>query len=230
MLSTKITQLQSAINRANLNDIADALRAIAFGDVLRALTTYLRKKNLVTAGTSPYALATLQVLQLPDDAKAHVILRATVKAATAAAQEYAPQAYGATPITLQCAVTPNGDIAFLAADAVTDVDVVYVPEKGDAVETELPVTTNVLTLPVDWVAAGTVILEEVEATAGTSTGKKIVLVPGAGAPAAGQARLNLAKTTVTFAGADAVSKARVKALISSAIDINAVLESEPGIL
>jgi len=47
------------------------------------------------------------------------------------------------------------------------------------------------------------------AVAAGATGRKVVLVPGSGAPAAGQARLNLAKTTVTFAGADAVTSATV---------------------
>ncbi len=59
---------------------------------------------------------------------------------------------------------------------------------------------------------------------GTSVGKKIILAPGAGAPAAGQARLNIAKTTVTFAVADAVTRARVKILLATQFDLQTLLD------
>ena len=55
-------------------------------------------------------------------------------AAKGATGEFTPQAYGTTPATTQCAVTPCGDIGFLLADLPTDFDVVFTPEKGDVVE------------------------------------------------------------------------------------------------
>lgn len=101
----------------------------------------------------------------------------------------------------------------------------FTPEKGEVVELTLDCTANVATIPSAYTAKGVVLLTEAEATAGTSTGKKAVLVPGAAAPAAGQARLNVAKSTVTFAVADAVTKCRVKILYASAVDMVAALDA-----
>jgi hypothetical protein len=74
---------------------------------------------------------------------------------------------------------------------------------------------------------------EAEVLTGIAAGKKIILAPGAGAPAAGQARLNLAKSTVTFAAADVVAgTARVKlALVElDARDLDDVLRSTATII
>jgi hypothetical protein len=220
-IDKKDTDLQSALNRANLNTLGDAMRLLGLGDMLRALPTHLRKKDPVA---NPYNLATLESVTTPEDAKGATILRATVRAGGVTG-ELTPQAFGVTPASGQIAVAPNGELVVLAADLITDVDVIYMPEKGDVVEvTDGVVTADVLTLSSVHTSKGVVLAVEVEATAGTATGKKIVLVPGAGAPAVGQARLNLAKTTVTFAGADVVTKARVKLIIGAAIDVSAKLE------
>ena len=222
-ITVKEQSLKNQFNAAGPNVLPDGFRTIKLGDVLRALPTYLRKKNPDLAGVSPYDLATLDVLQLPDDAKATFLFRATARAGSAAAGELTAAALYATPLTTQFAITPAGNIAFLGTDAYTDVDIIYMPEKYDLLEIELTVAANVLTLPPAATGPGVVFMMEAEATAGGAVGKKIILAPGAGAPAAGQARLNLAKTTVTFAGADAVTKARVKLGISSAVDLDALL-------
>lgn len=211
------------LNAANLNDLADLLRDFKFGDILRAITTSLRKKAAVAGGTTNYNLATVFVYVLPTDAKAASIDRCTVRAGGATG-EFAPQTYGTTPSTTQCAVTPNGDLAFVAADAPTDFDVIYRPEKGDVLELFLDCTASVATIPAKYSTQGVVLLMEAEAVAGSVTGKKIVLVPGSGGPATTQARLNVAKTTVTFNnGTDAVTKCRVKLLLASAVDVDAKL-------
>jgi hypothetical protein len=219
-INEKATSLKNQINLGDPNLLGDQVRALAVGDMLRALPTTLRRK---VPAADAGSLATLLAVVLPDDAKAHSIFRAYARAATAGQGELTVVAPGTTPATGQIAVAPNGDIVTLAADAITDLDVVYLPEKCDPVELTLPVASNVLTIPSTYTSKGVVLLLEAVALAGTATGKKIILVPGAGAPAAGQARLNLAKSTVTFAGADAVTSATVKFAVVSAIDVDALL-------
>lgn len=217
-------------DRANNNTLADQLRAMRAGHLfLGQMNQHKRRVNPTALGVGSYTLGTLHALQLPDRARAAAVLRATVRAGGVTG-ELTPVAYGATPATTQIAVAPNGDIVVLAADAITDMDVTYVSERGDVmgnVQADaslpfyslglfFPVVSNVLTLPTSgWGARGNILLLEAEAINATATGKKIVLVPGAGAPAAGQARLNIAKSTVTFAGADAVTRARIKLLIAA---------------
>lgn len=215
------------LNAANPQQLADLLREFKIGDIIRALPCWLRKKAPVAgAPATNYNLAAVHVLVLPTDAKAASIQRCHVRAGSATG-EFTPQAYGTTPATTQVAVTPNGDIAFVAADAPTDFDVLYTPEKGDIAEVTLPCAASVLTLPTWMTDRGVSLLMEAEATAGAVTGKKAILVPGAAAPATTQARLNVAKSTVTFNNAtDAVTTARVKVLLAPALDANAKLASD----
>lgn len=216
--------MKDLLNQASPQNIADALRALEFGDMVRALPTFLRKKAAAAGAASNYNLATVAVYALPANCKAAKIDRCVVRAGGATG-EFTPQAYGTTPATTQCAVTPCGDIGFLLADLPTDFDVLFTPEKGEVVELTLDVAANVATIPSAYTAKGVVLLTEAEVTAGTSTGKKAVLVPGAAAPAAGQARLNIAKSTITFAVADAATKCRVKILYAAAVDMVAALDA-----
>ncbi|HUU43035.1 MAG TPA: hypothetical protein VMX57_04610 [Planctomycetota bacterium] len=211
--------LKNLVNTGNPNALGDQFRALALGDMLRALPTFLRKKAPAADGGS---LATLAALVLAEDGKASSISRATVRAGGVTG-ELTVVAYGATPSTGEIAVGPNGDIVTLAADAITDLDVVYQPEKYDTVEVTLTATAGVVTIPATFSGRGVVLLLDATATTGTATGRKIVLAPGAGAPAAGQARLNIAKSTVTFAAADAVTAATLKLAVASAIDVDALL-------
>lgn len=220
-ISKNLNSLKEFLNNlVKPGNVADALRAIDLGSVLMSRPTTLRRK---APAADPSALASVVVVKLPEDAKAASVVRATGIAGTVTG-EFSPVAFGTTPATTQVAVTPSGDIAFLGTDAPTSVDLVYVPEDGDVAEFVLPVVSNVLTLPAS-VSAGTVLLQEAEALVGTSTGRKVVLAPGAAAPAAGQARLNVAKTTVTFASADAVTSARVKVTAKNAVDVQAALSA-----
>jgi hypothetical protein len=225
-------------DKANPNDLPDFFRKIALGSLLMGqMTQQLRKKDLSAA--SSYALATLGCLVLPDNGKAAVILRAYARAGTGTLGELTVVAFGVTPTAGQIAVSPNGDIVCLLADAYTSVDIDFVPERGDSNALDrdgnvnntsapgnvFPVVTNVITLPAVITARGVILLAEAEALQGTATGKKVVLVPGAGAPSAGQARLNLAKSTITFATADAVTRARVKLVLCANADLATVLNS-----
>lgn len=224
-INVNAQSLKNRINAANPNQLPQELQIIKYGDVLRASTTYLRKKNPDAAANSNSQLATLDTLALNDDAKAATILRAYARATAAAGTlgELSIQAYGATPADGQIAVAPNGDIVVLAASRYTDIDVTYQPDKADLTEITLTVVANVLTLPAALTALGVNALLQAVATVGTSIGEKIILVPGAGAPAAGQARLNLAKSTVTFAVADAVTQATVKVALAASVDVDALL-------
>ncbi len=219
---------RSDLNRAPAGSIPDQLRVLKLGDLLLGqMVQSKRKLNPSALGVNPSTLGTLHALQLGNNARAASVLRATVRAGGVTG-ELTPVAYGTTPTTGQIAVAPNGDIVVLAADAITDMDVVYAPERGEVMSPVFPVVSNVLTLPssAPWMANGVVLLLAATALNGTSVGSKIVLAPGAGAPAAGQARLNIAKNTITFAVADAVTRAQVTLLlgVTPAADLQAVLD------
>jgi hypothetical protein len=252
-LNISATALAAALSTANPTQVADMLRTIGFGAVTRRQSAKLRRQNpnAQAAGVaSSYDLATLQAIFLPDDAKAKVIQRVTARAAnTGATGELSIQAYGVTPTTGQVAVSPCGNIVFLATDAYTDVDIDYTPEDLDIQELILPVVpaTGVCLLPVASYAGtagsgtpttltpnvvnnvananGVYLLLEAEALAGTTIGKKIVVAPAASAPSTGRACLNVTKSQVFFATADAVTQARVKFGYFRAIDLNALLEA-----
>lgn len=221
--------LKESFDRANANTLSAAFQKVKLGQTLRQDVRVSRRKvNPVALGVSAYCLATLHVVVLPDDAKASSVLRAYARAGTAGTGEMATVARHATPASGQIAVTPSGDIAVLAADAITDLDFEYLAARYDVIELVLPVAANVLTIPATYTARGVMDASQIEALAGTAVGEKIILTPGAGAPAAGQARLDVAKATVTFAAADAVTSARVRLQLTALADLDALLESTPA--
>jgi hypothetical protein len=221
--------LKSTLDFPTPNTLADAFTILGLGNLLLALPTTLRNQVPVSTSTNVAHLGTLQFIQLPDDAKACSIFRAYARTGTGSVGELTVEPYGTTPAAGQIAVAPNGDLVFLAADAWTNVDVVYLPEKYDLLDVTLPVSSNVLTLPASMTNKGVVLLLEANAVTATSPGEKIVLVPG-GSPSAGQAALNAAKTTVTFASADAVTQAYVKVAVASAINVQGLLGAASTIL
>lgn len=243
--------LRQSANRADPNGLADILRALCIGDVLRSQPVYLRSVSAGTTGAVPQQLATLGCVVLPEDAKAASILRCTVKTTgSGALGEYAIQLYGTTPTAGQVAVAPNGDIVFVGTDLVTSADILYVPQKGDvygqlansnATATPAGPGTGItsLTLPV---VPGTgvcllptalqgkaIALMQANALVGTTTGQKIILVPAAAAVATTKAALSQDMTKIWFAIADAVTSAQVDILVDSGLnggaDINALLEA-----
>jgi hypothetical protein len=221
---------RAQIDNVNPNTMADNLRKIALGSFLQGQVPQVRRRvNQDANGVCAYNVATLDVLQLPDGGKACSIVRATVRAGGVTG-ELTAAAFGATPTTGQIAVAPNGNIVTLAADAITNMDVVYLPERGDVIESVFPVASDAITLPASLTSRGVVLLLEAESVEGTLVGKLIVLTPSASAAATGQARLDLAKATVKFATADAVTRARVKLLVLAAEDLCTVLESEASTL
>lgn len=238
------TALKEMLNKANASEIASLLQSMKFGNFVRAMPTQLFRQNMDTYVNPVYDLATLDVIPVPDDAHAATIFRAYARATAAAGTlgELAVQAFGATPADGQIAVTPNGNIAVLAASRYTDIDVLYLPRSYDVVELTLPVVaaTGVCVLPtsseVSPVAAGLAVIKkgyqfllEAEALIGGVTGKKIILVPGAVNPATGNCRLDLAATQAQFTVADAVTQARVKIAVAPPINLDALLTAASSI-
>jgi hypothetical protein len=220
-LTSNPTSLKTQLDAANPNTLPSKLQQLKAGSIFAAIPTSLRKK---TTAADPYALVAVRVVSLPEDVKAGSIFTAYARAGAGTLGPLTVLDVGVTPVAGQVAVAPNGDIATAVADAWTSLDVVYLPEKYDVAEITLPVTLGVMTLPPALTTPGVVLMMEAEALAAGATGKKIILIPGS-APAAGQAALNLAKTTVVFAAADVVTSARVKVAVSASVDVQALLEA-----
>lgn len=226
-LTSNPTSLKEQINKANPNTVPTQLQTLEFGNVLLALPTTLRRS---TTAVSPYAPAATQSVPLPEDARACTVLAAYARAGAGTAGPLAVQAKGAVPAAGQISVLWSGEIATAAADAWTEVDVTYVPEKYDVRElVAAPVVADVLTLPEGITDIGAVVLIEVEALTGGAPGEKIILAPGT-AVAAGEAAFSTDLLTVTFAAADAVTSARVKLGVVSRVDVQAVLEATSTLL
>lgn len=215
-------KLFETLNRANQNDMADIARKVGLGSVLASQVAISLYRKAPTVGNA-FQLSTLDVFILPDAAKAASVLRAKAFAAgTGTLGELAPQAYGATPIAAQIAVAPNGDLVVLATEQFTQVDIVYMPVRYDIVTlTNFPAPAGVLTLPTGMKGC---LLLEAEATAGTITGKKIILVPAASAPATTKAALKTDGSAVLFNTAtDVVTAATVKLAVVPSIDYQGLL-------
>ncbi len=211
--------LREIINSLNPNTLADALRALKFGNFLlqhcrRAL------RSVVPLGTGRIAL--------PDWCKANTVVSAYARSTSAAGTLGALAVVTGAPADGQIAVGANGDILVAAASAYTAVDVIYEPEPGEVVELDLPVAANVIDIPA--VYQPVAVLLEANITAGTSTGAKTVLVPAAGAPNAGNARLDVAKDTVQFAVADGATRATIKFIQGHAMDLLAPMVAKTDIL
>lgn len=233
-MTTALPTLKEQANKANANSLASILQALGLGDILRGLITKLQKQVPVTGARSNYNLTTVQIIALPDDAKCEQVISGFARATGASGTlgNLTPVQPGVTPADAQIAATPNGDIAVLASAAYTLVDVQYVPKKEKIVELTLPVVSHVATLPAALTTAPCAVfsLLEAESLAGTLTGKLIVLVPSASAPATTKAVLNMTKDSVLFATADAVTSCRVKVGVSPDFDVNALLEAASTIL
>lgn len=227
-ITVKDDALVAELNRAKPGNLADMLRLVGFGSMVRGFRTHLRGKAMDgVAATNKYVLAAAFSVTLPDDAKASDIVKAYARAGTGTKGPLTIDGggdgfSGSEPAAGHVAVAPNGDLLFNHTDAWTSVDVVYVPEKYDIVELPLPVASNALTLPTT-LGAGLFLLE-VESLAGTVVSKMIVDKPGTSV-AAGHAAMSLDKLTVNFQATDAVTSARVKFGVYSKINVDSLLET-----
>jgi hypothetical protein len=212
--------LREIINSLNPNTLADALRTLKFGNFL------LQHCRRALRSVVP-VLATGRIA-LPEWCKANTVVSAYARSTSAAGTLGALTVVAGAPADGQIAVGANGDILVAAASAYTAVDVIYEPEPGEVVELDLPVAANVINIPA--VYQPVAVLLEANVTAGTATGDKTVLAPAAGAPAAGNARLDVAKDTVQFAAADGATRAIIKFIQGHATDLLAPMVAKTDIL
>jgi len=215
-----MADVKSSLNRADLNVLADEFRSLALGNIVASLPTTLRTCSAAAdVGTAGYVLS-----KQSSDIPAAAVLWAYAKAGSGTPGQLSVVAYGTAPSAGEIGIAPNGKIVTASADAWTNVDVCYVPEKGDQFTVTLPVASNTLTLPTNITTPGASTLLSVVVNTGSSVGPKIVEVAGA-SPGSGEACFNAAKTQVKFNSGDAVTNATVTVLCSAAIDVSAALSA-----
>lgn len=185
--------VKELLNQANPNNVSELMQRLPAGNAFAQGPQFARGP------------VTGNVLVLPESAKARAVTACYVSAGTETG-EFSPVAKGTTPATGEVSINSAGNIQFLAADAVSEAEVHYIPVEGAIREVELGVASNVATLPG---GTGAVQLLEVESLAGTLTGT-LAIAGRAATPTTGQAASDLAGTGVAFAAADAVTRARIK--------------------
>jgi hypothetical protein len=215
------TTVRDTLNRSNANTLADKLAALGFGDILGGDIPITLRQQTPTANDSGAPISTTQQIKLPNNMKACQILRATSRAGTAGGQLVVDTALSnSAPASGHISVQPNGDLALLTSDGMTGVDVTIVPERGDVVVLEnVDVASDVYTFPAALTARGVVTLISAVSVAGTLTGNLRVLLPVTAAPATTKAQLDLAKSMVQFAVADAVTKATLTLLVAAEVSL-----------
>lgn len=274
-IATVTNNLRQLLNQATPAQLATFLQILKAGDLVSSMPRVLRRCNpnaATTAFANPYVPSGCQSVaetqvgsnpsatlganiwgQLPDDAKASVVLRASAIAGTSTPQELtcdspatseAEFVSGGTlvPVTLHIGVAPSGDIVTLGTDAWTSVDVLYIPEQVDVVEhASLSPASAVVTLPTAdnipgaiATTPGAVVLMEAEILTGTVTGKCVVTYPSNTAPGTSkQACLNLARTQVLFKVSDAPTTVRLKLGVARGVNggtnFNALLEAAASV-
>ncbi len=193
--------------------------------VLRNTTRHLWAQALDgVAGTNPYVTAAAQSITLPDNAKCIpnnagvgiIIQAAWARAGSGTLGPLSP-VVTQTPTAVQVGSSWSGDLLFNATSAWTSVDIAYVPMRYDVVEATYTCTAG--TGVVAGLPTGIIFILEAEILVGGATGKKIVAVPLATAPATGLASLSLGKTGVFFAIADAATSVRLKLGVVPAINL-----------
>jgi len=239
--------LRQSLNAANPQTMADLLRALGLGDLVRQ--SMVQQMRGAAPAASSSQLATVQQLGLditgaPTSAngsptvnapsqgagcRAVSILQAYSRAGANAGQ-LTVVANSTTPATGQVAVAPNGDIVVLAADGHTVIDVDFMAMRGDYVQlTGLTVASNKALLPAWTQTQGVLLLISATATAGTNTGSFVVL-KAASAPSNKQAALDVTKSNLVFAAGDAVTQASCELLLCSSKNIDSLLRSASTIL
>lgn len=218
--------LRDALNRANPVDLLDIFRSIKLGDLVRAWRTQLYKQ--VPTTLSAKMIANADAIFLPNDAKASKVVRAYARSGTGT-----PGALivDAPPMTTATAaghvnVSESGDITFATADAWTAVDVDYEPVHQDIFTQQFPVVSDEIVLPTKWTTPGVVALLSAHVDAGGVTGDFAVVAPSDSKPGTTkQVNLKLAKGSVLFKAADAVTLATITVGLVPATDLNALLEA-----
>lgn len=213
------------LNDASPNVIADVLRQLEFGNVLRALPVRLWKQVPLTSPTN--MVASVHSITLPNDAKCEQVLAAYARTGTvngALTPDVAIMT--SAPSSGHIGHSQSGDLTFLSTDAITSVDVLYVPRKQETITLTLPVVpgTGVMTIPAAFSSRITSLISAVVVTPTPAT--CAVVIPSDTAPTgASTVSLNVAKTGVLFRIADSVTSATVVLGLIPGTDMNALLEA-----
>lgn len=183
--------LAAVLNESNPNKLADAGRLVRLGTAL----SLIARKAVVTvvAGTGIGAL--------PTNAKAATILRCFVRAGGVSGY-FTPIAGEAPPATTQVAISPGGDLLFLAADAVTSAEVIYLAEEGEVITERMTVAASA-----GLFAQGRRAARVLSATVVAGVTPGVVLVPDdrTTAAGAGEVCLTLLGTGVVFNAGNVVA-------------------------
>lgn len=203
--------VKDVLNRGNINTLANAAKEVKLGTALGLAPAFV--KGAVASN----------ILVLPEEAKAIAGILAYV---TAGSVTGVMTYVAGTPATTQFTVNKDGNIQFFGTDAVTSAEVTYVPIEGDIVEEEVVVVSNVGALGGNRTSR---MLLSAIVTAGTALGAKTTAARGA-TPSAGSACTNLLGTGITFAGADAVTRAVVRYIAAPKVTVKAGLIATSDLL
>lgn len=203
-------KLRDSINRGNINSLADVVRYLKAGNVFTGFRRHVFAQALVA-----------NVLVLPAAAKAKRVLSVYARAGSGT---LGPLALGTVPNAGEYLVNTTGDLVFNATDAWTSVDAEYDPVLAEesAID-QVQVVTNVLTIPTTARPCEMLLSVTGFTVAGVGTTKAILALGSS--PTAGQCAMNTAKTTITFAAADAVVKASATFLKAPSVELGAALEA-----
>lgn len=179
--------VQEELNRANPNNLPDLARLAELGDGLAQISA--RTERVAVA-------ANFATLSRP----ARAILRAWSRAGGTTGT-LVPVAPETTPGAGQCAIDENGRIECAAADAVTSLEVTYIPLEGALIEETIPVSAAGVGTLNNARSAVLMVSAELFAPAAVP-GAKTQRPRGTAVPAAGQFALQADGETVNFAGAD----------------------------
>jgi hypothetical protein len=207
--------LKEALNEAGPNNMADIARGVLLGDALASSGVRALQGAVVTANR----------LTLGENAKALAILACYARTGgttTPITPIFTP---GVAPAATQCAVGPEGDILFNAADAITSVDVVYVSPDADVEELVLNVVASAAVLPSSkraWLMISAIV------TVGIVLGSKTLVARGS-APAATQFAIADDGATINFNAADVVAgTVTVRAMVARTQGMTAKLAATTG--
>ncbi len=121
--------VREGLNRANPNDLANLNNLARMGDGLALVARH----EIVTVAAN--------IGVLPDTAKAKAVLGCYVQAGAATGYFTAIDT-DAAPAAGEVAINPLGNLAFNAADAVTEIEVIYIPVEGRLIEDEIITVAN----------------------------------------------------------------------------------------
>lgn len=179
--------VKAELDKANPNNLPDLQRLAKVGKALA-----------ISARTERVAVSS-HIALLAQPAKA--ILSCFAVAGTSTGYK-TPVATESTPGAGQVAVNNLGNAQFAAADAVTDVEITYIPIEEDLISEVIPVTAGGVGTFVDGKSCAQIVSATLNAPAATP-GAKVIVNRGTAVPAAGQAAVALDGTNIQFVAAEA---------------------------